>query len=223
MMVFAGELSIFPVEGTWSIKYLLRQYDVSRSTIIRLWSEYQWNHWSIARWDEWDEHKGWKGKNLEWRDYLISLATTCWFYLQIYQEVEAVVVNGNGMEVGHTIVTTVGGTVGGRNSQSRQVLEKAQPWQSLNICLVPSATSCGNGCTTYTMNNNKNWYYVPQPLIVPFWVPLKEPSRFITNESFIKLQTISYMAERIVGQGSFGVVFQVCCWTQRFCFSCSMP
>jgi len=84
---------------------------------------------------------------LEWRDYLISVATTCSFYLQIYQEVEAVVVNGNGMEVGHTIVTTIGG----RNSQSRQVLEKAQPWQSLNVCLVPSATSCGNGCATYIL------------------------------------------------------------------------
>ncbi|PWZ12204.1 Shaggy-related protein kinase NtK-1 [Zea mays] len=55
------------------------------------------------------------------------------------KEVEAVVVNGNGMEVGHTIVTTVGG----RNSQQRQ--------------------------------------------------------------------TISYVAERIVGQGSFGVVFQARC------------
>ncbi|KAK3164186.1 hypothetical protein QOZ80_1AG0013890 [Eleusine coracana subsp. coracana] len=55
------------------------------------------------------------------------------------KEVETVVVNGNGMEVGHTIVTTVGG----RNSQPRQ--------------------------------------------------------------------TISYTAERIVGQGSFGVVFQARC------------
>nr|CAB3472949.1 unnamed protein product [Digitaria exilis] len=54
------------------------------------------------------------------------------------KEVESVVVNGNGMEVGHTIVTSVGG----RNSQPRQ--------------------------------------------------------------------TISYVAERIVGQGSFGVVFQIC-------------
>jgi len=34
------------------------------------------------------------------------------------KEVEAVVVNGNGMEVGHTIVTSVGG----RNSQPRQVI-----------------------------------------------------------------------------------------------------
>ncbi|KAL6627747.1 hypothetical protein ACP70R_031473 [Stipagrostis hirtigluma subsp. patula] len=55
------------------------------------------------------------------------------------KEVETVVVNGNGMEVGHTIVTTVGG----RHSQTRQ--------------------------------------------------------------------TISYVAERIVGQGSFGVVFQARC------------
>jgi hypothetical protein len=30
-----------------------------------------------------------------------------------------------------------------------------------------------------------------------------------TEYFLIKLQTISYMAERIVGQGSFGVVFQV--------------
>lgn len=34
------------------------------------------------------------------------------------------------------------------------------------------------------------------------------------------IQTISYMAERVVGQGSFGVVFQVCfkCWLQYHCF-----
>jgi hypothetical protein len=27
----------------------------------------------------------------------------------------------------------------------------------------------------------------------------------------LNLQTVSYMAERIVGQGSFGIVFQVSC------------
>jgi len=39
------------------------------------------------------------------------------------KEVEAVVVNGNGMEVGHTIVTSVGG----RNSQPRPLVT----WQSV--------------------------------------------------------------------------------------------
>jgi hypothetical protein len=32
----------------------------------------------------------------------------------------------------------------------------------------------------------------------------------------LALQTISYMAERVVGHGSFGTVFQVCCWTNQY-------
>lgn len=39
-------------------------------------------------------------------------------YWHMYQEVEAVVVSGNSMDIGHTIVTTVGG----RNGQPKQVL-----------------------------------------------------------------------------------------------------
>ncbi|BAS71686.1 Os01g0296100 [Oryza sativa Japonica Group] len=61
------------------------------------------------------------------------------------KEVEAVVVSGNSMDIGHTIVTTVGG----RNGQPKQ--------------------------------------------------------------------TISYIAERAVGRGSFGVVFQVGHWYMPFC------
>lgn len=35
----------------------------------------------------------------------------------------------------------------------------------------------------------------------------------------IVLQTISYMAERVVGQGSFGIVFQVMFQYKSLCFN----
>jgi hypothetical protein len=42
--------------------------------------------------------------------------------------------------------------------------------------------------------------------------------KICNTKYFTKLQTISYMAERIVGQGSFGVVFQVGCCTPKLPF-----
>lgn len=84
---------------------------------------------------------------------------------------EPAVVDGNGTETGHIIVTTIGG----RNGQPKQV-----KFCSLNL---------------YAQLDN---------LVVTFVHCLLS----------FGLQTISYMAERIVGQGSFGVVFQVLCIVQ---------
>lgn len=85
---------------------------------------------------------------------------------------EPAVVDGNGTETGHIIVTTIGG----RNGQPKQVKFCSL---MLNLIILLSLL-------------------------------------FIVFLSLV-YQTISYMAERIVGQGSFGVVFQVLFIVQ--CFS----
>lgn len=79
---------------------------------------------------------------------------------------EPAVVDGNGTETGHIIVTTIGG----RNGQPKQV----------NLAL--------RFCIVLNLVNLLSLFIDLYPLVY---------------------QTISYMAERIVGQGSFGVVFQV--------------
>nr|GMD42293.1 shaggy-related protein kinase alpha [Ipomoea batatas] len=77
------------------------------------------------------------------------------------KDMEATVVDGNGTETGHIIVTTIGG----RNGQPKQVLG-----------------------TVFGGNLFEN-----------------------RDKAVLSFQTISYMAERIVGHGSFGVVFQAKC------------
>lgn len=79
---------------------------------------------------------------------------------------EPAVVDGNGTETGHIIVTTIGG----RNGQPKQVKFDSQNLHMLDLL------------TCYFL---------------------------INSLQYLVHQTISYMAERIVGQGSFGVVFQV--------------
>ncbi|KAH9742285.1 Shaggy-related protein kinase epsilon [Citrus sinensis] len=86
---------------------------------------------------------------------------------RVEKEMEATVVDGNGTETGHIIVTTIGG----RNGQPKQV------------GVVKSSMS-----PSYSFNDS----------LVLFGK---------VNE----IQTISYMAERVVGQGSFGIVFQAKC------------
>lgn len=84
------------------------------------------------------------------------------------QEVEATVINGNGAETGHIIVTTIGG----RGGQRKQV--DAASFSFIIVQLLR----------------------LLKLMMVAF--------------NLCEWQTISYMAERVIGQGSFGVVFQVC-------------
>lgn len=101
-------------------------------------------------------------------------------------------VDGNGTETGHIIVTTIGG----KNGQPKQVslfnvfalriIHNLYVDKKLTGILVAyiSCTTCGF-C---------DMYFVIK----------------VSYRSFLlSFQTISYMAERVVGQGSFGIVFQV--------------
>lgn len=45
---------------------------------------------------------------------------------------------------------------------------------------------------------------------------LKVPFFQFTDVYIFAPQTISYMAERVVGHGSFGTVFQVCYYTNQY-------
>lgn len=81
---------------------------------------------------------------------------------------EPAIVDGNGTETGHIIVTTTGG----RNGQPKQVYFNTH----IILGILPSVN--------ISLDSNVNLIHM--------------------------IQTISYMAERVVGQGSFGVVFQVC-------------
>ncbi|KAJ9547582.1 hypothetical protein OSB04_020125 [Centaurea solstitialis] len=83
------------------------------------------------------------------------------------KEMEPAIVDGNGAETGHIIVTTIGG----RNGQPKQAT-----FIQLMTAFLP---------------------YLHCYLLLKLL--------------FILLQTISYMAERVVGHGSFGVVFQAKC------------
>ncbi|CAK9161786.1 unnamed protein product [Ilex paraguariensis] len=83
---------------------------------------------------------------------------------KVEKEMEATMVDGNGTETGHIIVTTIGGRNG-------------QPKQEMYEVVVGRSVANAN----------------------------------LTHESDLQEMTISYMAERTVGQGSFGIVFQAKC------------
>ena len=107
---------------------------------------------------------------------------------------EETVVDGNGTETGHIIVTTIGG----RNGQPKQVflfcLEMLLLWVSQYKFFI---------------------------LFIHFLSKYHQmPFSSHINTICLKFQTISYMAERVVGQGSFGIVFQVMFWLQLLNHKC---
>ncbi|OIW13469.1 hypothetical protein TanjilG_22260 [Lupinus angustifolius] len=104
------------------------------------------------------------------------------------KEMEAIVIDGNGTETGHIIVTTIGG----RNGEPKQ---------------HPHPSLCGEWALLLSPvrpNHNRDPFLLQTP-------PSVMASSSQTPPSQPPNPTISYMAERVVGHGSFGVVFQAKC------------
>lgn len=118
---------------------------------------------------------------------------------------EPAIVSGNGTEAGQIIATTVGG----KNGKPKQVNFKYLLIILHLVALLLLSASPTNAleesfeilrCNLF---NQTIWCLI----YCKFVIEVELFENFLSYCHF--LQTISYMAERVVGTGSFGVVFQV--------------
>lgn len=127
------------------------------------------------------------------------------------QEVEATIINGKGTETGHIIVTTTGG----KNGQPKQVstlLQLIRIYQLLYMFLMRAESYNESQDHKVLLLHIANIFMMLAYKIVELFLSILSVSFcIIICIYWLHLQTVSYMAERIVGQGSFGIVFQVSC------------
>lgn len=142
------------------------------------------------------------------------------------QEMSAAVIEGNDAVTGHIISTTIGG----KNGEPKRVRTCScslfwgfkdlfelyiilNSWLGINHVMLLFSSSVK---LPWELMNLiwRLWFYwytflfwVKEVLILSYYITVPWYSRFFL---LCSLQTISYMAERVVGTGSFGIVFQVC-------------